>query len=94
MNLQQLMTSIGRGVASHECLGRAVAVGTWVVVVIVHDMSANQSVYWWKITERSVAPPPCRHRTGSHRELPETNCAFTASTVGQLDPCPRTNCNC
>ena len=46
MYLQQLMTSIGRGVASHECLGRAVAVGTWVVVVIVHDMSANQSVYW------------------------------------------------
>jgi hypothetical protein len=32
-------------VASHECLGRAVAVGTWVVVVIVHGKSAKLRVY-------------------------------------------------
>jgi hypothetical protein len=38
----------GQPVASHECLGRAVAVGTWVVVVIVHGKSANQGIYWWK----------------------------------------------
>ena len=33
-------------VASHECLGRSAAVGTWVVVVIVHGKSTNQSIYW------------------------------------------------
>jgi len=69
------------------------AVGTWVVVVIVQGKSANQGVYWWKIAERSVVPWPCHHRTGSHRELPETNCTFTASRAGQLDPCPCTKCN-
>jgi len=32
-------------VASHECLGLAVGVGTWVVVVTVHGKSANQGIY-------------------------------------------------
>jgi len=34
-----------KSVASHECLGRAVAVGTWFVVVIVHGKSVNQGIY-------------------------------------------------
>jgi len=35
-----------KSVASPECLGRAVAGGTWVVVVIVHGKSTNQGIYW------------------------------------------------
>ena len=40
--LQSPLTS---PVASHECLGRLVTLGTWVEVAIVHGSSANQCGY-------------------------------------------------
>jgi len=56
-------------VASHECLGRAVAVGTWVVVVIVHGKSANQGIYWCKDHRKECCSLDLPSRTESQQKV-------------------------
>ena len=78
--------AICRYVASHECLGRAVAVDTWVVVMIVHEKSTNQGIYYWKDHRRERCAPALPSRTGSQQEVCRPNCAFTASRGGSAWP--------
>jgi hypothetical protein len=67
-----------KSVASHECLGWMVAIGTWVVVVIIHGSQLTKAFISEKIVETwSVAPRPCRREQDPNKKwLP--GCAFTA----------------
>jgi hypothetical protein len=58
-----------KSVASHKCLGRAVAIGTWVVVVIVHRSQLTKAFISEKITEMERCAPALPLWTGSQQEV-------------------------
>jgi hypothetical protein len=56
-------------VASHERLGRAVAIGIWVVVVIKHGSQLTKVFISEKIVETwNVAPRPCRREQDPNKK--------------------------